>query len=683
MSTGKYFLIDQSSEKDNDNLRFRYTGLSLVNYHINCSQNCENIELKQIGNHPGFCPQFPIYVTIEEDEVNFYFHGFVKKDIAEKDRTKFSYIMVNRPILTLPLSANLDVKDGLTSKLKEAYNAIFPYASELYQNNRVAKDNLQYEYRSYSNLFQIYNEKLLTDHVLVLRQLLLDFIFDWEHSRVFQHSHLYEEVEIRLKENYHFFSLCAKYAFWYEKMRFYVFTEDKEQKEHYAQLMFTALEQWLMVIRNPKSAHLFSSSPWFINTLEQEYKNALFYTYPKESIPDEQKEMSWTSLTVRAISVLSNDVQKCTLCLVNDAISIIKDSNLQNKEEKEKHNIRVGSFKTTSINWFVKRYNLFSPLRLISNRSLRVLISILVVLLSFNTLIMVLPLKLNISFFLYNPIILFVALSVFAMAAKTLNVILPRYIIAILSAWLLVYSTGDFWSIGLNIKQVNHIQLTIYLILSLVAIAFLYNELSNIDGYLKLSVRITRAGLIFLFGLLISANLGLYINMFSTRQILLYDNENISHILGLYPSSKEKLDSITTEKKNNRKYNTINQVKDTVTNDSISGINIKLNFINDSLQMTNKVQGIAIKHSNDVATEYLTNSDFLKTLLIIKRTNLKFQIINQEDKSFNQQCLVQSFNDCEYYCIHKPTYILFIFLTVFFGLFFQLIFEDKAVTESF
>jgi hypothetical protein len=66
-------------------------------------------------------PEFPIYVTISKDSIDFHIH--YHEDYTESNRHIHKHL--HNTTLSLPLSVNLDIKDGLIGALVEGLKTNF------------------------------------------------------------------------------------------------------------------------------------------------------------------------------------------------------------------------------------------------------------------------------------------------------------------------------------------------------------------------------------------------------------------------------------------------------------------------------------------------------------------------------------------------------------------------------
>jgi hypothetical protein len=119
--------------------------------------------------------EFPIYVTLCKDSIDF--HAHYHEDYTENNKHIHKHL--HNTILSLPLSANLDIKDGLTGALVEAYKTQFPkydkgesnYLFKMLLRTILKHKEVQIDYSSLSifgennkNIFQLFFEKLELDY---------------------------------------------------------------------------------------------------------------------------------------------------------------------------------------------------------------------------------------------------------------------------------------------------------------------------------------------------------------------------------------------------------------------------------------------------------------------------------------------------------------------------------------
>ena len=249
MLVGRFFKVDENSQYSDGTVGFRYLNIFL--------------EKEESG-----IPKYPIYMTLDSHSINFYFNGYLKTPTDDKDK------YIHTEILHLPLSKNLAVKDNLTSVLVNAYD-----------HELLGADKYKNETRrmGYSSL-----ERFKGKEDNICRYLILDFLFDLEHSRVFENSPFYEEVEIRLKENLFFSAIAAVSAYDYNKKMF-LYTQDNfpPERKIAAQNFLKAEREWLNCLILDDAEIIISLKKKWFKGIEEELKSI------KVSKEKEKKKDGW------------------------------------------------------------------------------------------------------------------------------------------------------------------------------------------------------------------------------------------------------------------------------------------------------------------------------------------------------------------------------------------------------
>ena len=272
-------------------------------------------------------PKYPISLTITKNAVRFKMHycvyrssnierdqqshetkpiyGFSIDEIKHqlnKDYPSNSYekeelnvVHIEEVILELPF-AGIRAND-LTDIIKKSYIASFPqireggndFTGSRFIDNKIKKEISSQKHDnnsdvvSYSTLWlmDIYdndgNINLRSkgkDELIdkFLRKLLLDFMFDLNHSNVFQTCAEYDLMHLGLMSNYYFSALMHKCEYYYyrELTSHAINTHERKKKDNelqktdektivllYAKELFDAEEQWANDIMNPLSEESF------------------------------------------------------------------------------------------------------------------------------------------------------------------------------------------------------------------------------------------------------------------------------------------------------------------------------------------------------------------------------------------------------------------------------------------
>lgn len=218
------------------------------------------IWIEDEGNGENGTPKYPVYLTISHNSIDFRAHYHEDSNTNGKHISKH----LHNIILSLPLSANLDVKDGLTEALVKGWLTNFPQHEDggsnylhgklkdailndknnglCYTDLTVFNKNQNISIIQEAKNFLLFCKDGCTNskdnqcpnvheycqkcnesckHLKAytfqkfIRILILDFLFDLEQTKVFETSPHYEHISIKLKENFFFNALAAKANFYY------------------------------------------------------------------------------------------------------------------------------------------------------------------------------------------------------------------------------------------------------------------------------------------------------------------------------------------------------------------------------------------------------------------------------------------------------------------------------------
>lgn len=193
-----------------------------------------------------------LYVTIQEGSIHFAYHYYNESNKAEH---------LDCDIVTLPLPTNSLGHERLAEAIDECNNVIFP--KEIGETV-VSHDPLNIG--GYSNLKE-FNVGKPDSNGYVVRKMLLDFLFDLEHSEVFQVSPLYERVKSALHENPLSTALMAKAEYLFQRS-LQIKQKTVLQKSPSAQLIYAddytkSEERWVEVLNSSTIDKTLAESPWF------------------------------------------------------------------------------------------------------------------------------------------------------------------------------------------------------------------------------------------------------------------------------------------------------------------------------------------------------------------------------------------------------------------------------------
>jgi len=598
MIQGRFFKVDENSNYQNGQIVFRYLPVKWKN------------ESKQMNE-----PLYPVYLVLNPYAVNFYYHGLPfdenGKKKADKDKGH-AHIC----ILHLPLSLNLAAKDNLSSRLSSFY-------SGSYKINKYYKQTFDYNFNSYWNLevFKLNEECGKAQGILFLRKLILDFIFDLEHSNVFEASPNYEEIEVHLRENYFFSAISAKASYYYNRKAYNENIDNEAVSDIYAKRLAGAEIQWLNNIRSSSAVETFRYQKWF-SIVEEEYNEVLF--------SKEFPRVKWRA-------------------------QLVKNSS-ENYAEGNKKILRE------SARWYLRRYNFSKGMKSIfqfySRRKTSVFLLAVI-----TFFIMPLVIYSNNQSLIYNnindkviayifyiflgiiPFIVFVSLLLYRMFLPLLSAMLPRLLMAIASAWLFFSTTEELVKSSFDVQILDINKLWVFLLI-IPVIAFMSIEINNMAPDIKPKILIKRMLTLLGIGFIYSLLIGIFFTNSLTETILVRSG----YLTEFYSSEVDSLDV----QMSGRLY---------LGRDSSA---LKLNkraipYYKLSENRTNS--GIYDKEKY----EYLNFVKYNLTWLSLDSLRLRYDIPVLKG--------VPSFEVFPGMLIYRAIFALFI------GIFIQLIFEDKPITE--
>ena len=226
MSSPRFFKIDINSLKK---------GIYVFNYN--------RFQYEKVANDS----YSPIYIMILPNSINCYFQGF----------GSFSHF----DIFSIPISDNPDSENSIAESLNliftKNYSALEDYTNEQISNFSPA----------YSTVLDYKYGKQEPYTGFSLRELFLDFLFDFHYSDLFKQSPHYQKAYQRLSENHLFNTLFLKAECYFHKNK-YQSDQNLIQKEE----LDNVTNKWFTAIMDESSPKLLGDSPWFEKNLEVELK---------------------------------------------------------------------------------------------------------------------------------------------------------------------------------------------------------------------------------------------------------------------------------------------------------------------------------------------------------------------------------------------------------------------------
>lgn len=621
MRKGYFFSIDENANYENGDILFRY----------NCIRPRNDSE-REIP---------PIYVVLQPYKIEFYAH-YTK---SQKDNEQH----VNISILKLPLSENLAVIDNLSMKLKELYNR--EISIDGYTHNCSPGKSV----KTYSDLML---DKLAGDNKIQLSRLLLDFLFDLEHGNIFQYSPIYELVEVKLKENIIFSAIAAKANYKYLRAKVFDYKKTSEEAQFYIHELIDAEKQWLNIIRNAEAYNNLSNNKWF-ETLEDEYNDVLF--------SKEFPRSYWINLYTH-------------------------------KEQNDENNLNI--LKESS-RWYLRRYNLkrgFFSLFAYKDQKYTPYIALSFILIITAIILSLIspepPNIISIAVYLglgLIPAIILFLISYHRLLLPFASALLPRLLMAITSAWIIFETTEEIVKSSFDLTlSFNHWWVLLFFI---PIFLFIGLEIKNLGPDLLSSDILKRSVYIITLGFLYSFLVGIffmntvqgdilersgYLDEFLLNEM---ENENFKVDKKLIAAAIFNLDDDDDRIEHFKGYDMDDIIKaETVVQKF--GEKEKVSYSSLIHKKLKYLSLVLTKHGSLIDTNCYkilkgeTKIPLYKNLDLVTYKNL----FNVESKLKYHVPLAFISKDCVI-DIFPGLLLIRTFFALFIGIFIQLIFEDKPITE--
>ena len=359
--------------------------------------------------------RYPIKMAITQDRVLFLSHYYQDKSWPRH---------TEEVILDLPFSVSNT--EALSSIIKRIYNTVFPLSDHLQkllerrydfetkfttidQNEKEIIKKYQYlqnsqiDDDSYSSLFiwglrdndnkdwfqlkntkkeNKANESVESDKkpskkpfTKFLRKLLLDFMFDLMHSDVFESSKYYTNMKDGLMSDFFFSSIIKKCEFYYHRLlirnRYREINENEKNniiKKIYAEKLNEAEIAWTEVIMSPLAEKHFSFIPeWYENQVTRNRQQG--FSVSESWFVDPEEEMSRILFPLPEIKeethtreAKNKDKEPKTIYYLNSyelskLVDVDKSGNAKKRKALLARNTRISQ-------WFYRRFDFDDALRL-------------------------------------------------------------------------------------------------------------------------------------------------------------------------------------------------------------------------------------------------------------------------------------------------------------------------------
>ncbi|MCB9266405.1 MAG: hypothetical protein H6558_15355 [Lewinellaceae bacterium] len=331
MQSGYHFFLDDISKEEKQEVIFSYTKVWLKDEH----------QLKEQGiTSTEAIPTYPIYVTINQDAATFHFIGLVASEGGN-----IKWIAQHFEILSLPLFPNLELKDDLSETLVKIIDEAVEVERDLYECEREreafsvskAKKGLLDALESNSNqpkngqgffaqplftyssleevvLFSTSEDRPSVEKSRLFdttslgqlsesdengkkafipkRELLLDFLFDFTHSSVFDNSIHKVNVEVKLKECPLTDAVINKCEYYFARENYFLSAQidnynsltgsrrDNSIRKSWSEKLESAEKDYVNTIISDGATEVFMNSGGWLFPVEQELKAVIFNDNP-------------------------------------------------------------------------------------------------------------------------------------------------------------------------------------------------------------------------------------------------------------------------------------------------------------------------------------------------------------------------------------------------------------------
>ncbi len=487
MNYGRFFALDLDASDIPH-------GIAVFNYHEvqNANRNtwCDEIH---------DTPQYPIYLQLTSEGVFFYLH-YVKELNVDKAVHQDSLI------LSLSLSSDLDVRDNLTEAINRIYDTVFPLNLANDSIYDVTQESLTEspERICYSSLNVFNKEKRQSQggrntgqkpfNYRFIRKIFLDFLYDLEHSDVFENIILYDDIYIKLHKNFLFNAIANKAEYYYQRQQQLLFQKNPdcpwdmaEKKLFHAEYYAKAEQRWVETIANDKAERCFNDSQWF-SDIESEMASV----YVSQSETTRKKDRR-----------TKNDYMECC----NEYISKIifpchKPSSSKYKSAKDELTGIVTATAKTASDWYLKKYCFSGTLKIWYGRKYKWINAIIMSLVLCLCFIFLFPSFLNpicsnqvTLTLIIATAILFLWISGFINCRRwhiktvsCINILMPRLFASIVAAWFTLAVGEDIFKGFFDIVH----QKWVTCILLGILVVFVNYEIGKINPYIPFHKKIYR-----------------------------------------------------------------------------------------------------------------------------------------------------------------------------------------------
>lgn len=293
MNYGKWFTLDlEASDLRHGITVFNYRGFKFYK-----KDAPKEFEKEEDGEYTT--PEYPIFLTFNSDGVHFCCHYALLSPSSKDDESNNGKLPIyhqDNMILSLECSGNTHTSRDFHHRINDAFCAVYPRKNNPIEDGTGDAFFKQFKSQTLRGIEDLEVEKGVTYSSLevfrkqqidedwdvteythfVVRKLFLDFLYDFEHTDVFQNSPHYDEVYERFHSELLFDAIAQKAEFYYHRRTCEKLFEEESLSykdkdflltnvEHYAQ----AERSWVECILDQRSDKLFYESNWLISTKKE------------------------------------------------------------------------------------------------------------------------------------------------------------------------------------------------------------------------------------------------------------------------------------------------------------------------------------------------------------------------------------------------------------------------------
>lgn len=293
MNYGKWFTLDlEASDLKNGITVFNYRGFKF-------RKKDAPLEFEKEEDGEMTTPEYPIFLTFNSDGVHFCCHYALLSPSSKDDESNNGKLPIyhqDNMILSLECSGNTHTSRDFHHRINDAFCAVYPRKNNPIENGTGDAFFKQFKSQTLRGIGELEAEKGVTYSSLevfrkqqidedwdvteythfVVRKLFLDFLYDFEHTDVFQNSPNYDTVYSRFHEDLLFDAIAKKAEYYYQKKlceNVFCNTKDRFEDKNYLlanlENYVYAEHHWVECILNPQSDKLFYDSNWIISTKKE------------------------------------------------------------------------------------------------------------------------------------------------------------------------------------------------------------------------------------------------------------------------------------------------------------------------------------------------------------------------------------------------------------------------------